>query len=373
MTASLHPVPRTTAILERQAAEGLHIGAQVFVSRGGEPVVDLALGRARSDAPMSVDSVMLWLSSGKPIAAVAVLQLAEQGALGLDDPVERRLPEFGANGKHAVTIRHLLTHTAGFRFLDVGDAATPWDEILRRICVAPLERDWTPGLRAGYHPYTSWYVLGEIVRRASGLSYSEYVRRFVFLPLEMDDCWVGMPAEVRDAYGPRLGELVNTERPGIGPHLWSTPDGVVACAPGGNAHGPMRRLARFYEALLGGGRRGAARILSEASVAQLVARERVGLFDETFKHALDWGLGIIPNNRRYGLATAPYGYGRHAGDAAFGHAGSQSSAAFADPEHGLAVAVVLNGTCGERRHQPRMRAVLEALYEDLGIVRADEG
>ena len=121
----------------------------------------------------------------------------------------------------------------------------------------------------------------------------------------------------------------------------------------------MRQLVRLYEMLLG---RRSARRCSDPRAgerAMMTARPRVGLFDETFRHELDWGLGIIPNNRRYGVDTVPYGYGRHASDAAFGHSGSQSSVAFADPEHELCVAVVLNGTCGERRHQARIRALLK--------------
>ena len=193
----------------------------------------------------------------------------------------------------------------------------------------------------------------------------------------MSDCWIGMPAEVRDGYGSRLGTMVNTEkfdadgRPLLTPHVWSTPQGIVACAPGGNGHGPMRQLVRFYEMMLGRGERDGVRILSPESVQQMTARQRTGLVDETFRHELDWGLGIIPNNRKYGIGTIPYGYGRHVSDDAFGHSGSQSLVAFADPQHGLAAAIVFNGTCGERKHQPRMRAVVEALYEDLGITRDD--
>lgn len=351
----------------------LHIGAQWYVSRHGATVCDAAVGESRPGEVLLSDTVMLWLSSSKPIAAAAIMQLYEAGRLELDDPVAKHLPAFGANGKETVTVRHLLTHTCGFRFLDLGGPATPWDEIIRRISIAPLERNWIPGQRAGYHPYTSWYVLGELVARLSGLSFAQYVRERIFLPLGMDDCWIGMPADVRDAYGKRLGVLVNTEqrndaeRPTLAPHAWSTPEGATACAPGGNGHGPMRQLARFYEMLLGGGEGDGVRILSAESVRAMTARQRVGLFDETFKHDLDWGLGIIPNNRQYGVDTVPYGYGRYASDDAFGHSGSQSSVAFADPKFGLVVAVVLNGTCGERQHQPRMRAVVEAIYEDLGL------
>lgn len=380
-----HPssrLTRTFDVIQSGIDAQFQIGAQCYASMHGQTVCDIAVGESRPGAAMQSDTLMLWLSSSKPIAAAAVMQLIESGQLQLDDSVAMHLPEFGANGKADVTIRHLLTHTGGFRFIDLGDAETPWDEIIRRICIAPLERNWTPGRRAGYHPYTSWYVLGELVARLSGRSFPDYVREQIFLPLGMNDCWIGMPPTARDAYGDRLGVMVNTERlvadgrPLLTPHAWSTPAGITACAPGGNGHGPMRELAKFYEMLLGGGERDGARVLSAESVRQMTARQRVGLFDETFKHNLDWGLGMIPNNARYGVDTVsdddtvPYGYGRFASDEAVGHSGSQSSAAFCDPRHGLAVAVVLNGTCGERKHQPRMRAVIEAVYEDLGLANA---
>ena len=374
--------PQTCRAVVDGMRAGWHIGAQLAVSRHGESVCDVAIGRARpdsmddSDARMRPDTLMLWLSSGKPATAIAVMQLMERGVLQLDDLVGLHISEFAANGKQAVTIKHLLMHVGGFRFIDLGDAATPWDEIIRRLCVSPLERNWVPGERAGYHPYTSWYVLGEIVSRLSGKSLSEYVREQIFLPLEMVDCWIGMPETVRDSYGSRLGIMANTEArgdvpPTLKPHPWSMPDGMIACAPGGNAHGPMRQLVKLYEMLSAGGMLNGVRTLTSESVALLTARSRVDMFDETFRHKLDWGLGIIPNNRRYGIDTVPYGYGRHASDSAYGHSGSQSSVAFADPEHGLCVALVLNGTCGEVRHQKRIKSLLNAIYEDLGIVRND--
>jgi CubicO group peptidase (beta-lactamase class C family) len=82
---------------------------------------------------------------------------------------------------------------------------------------------------------------------------------------------------------------------------------------------------------------------------------------------MDWGLGTIVNSNRYGVQTVPYGYGPLSSDRAFGHSGSQSSAAFADPDYGLVVAAMLNGMPGEPAHHRRMRAFLEALYRDLGL------
>jgi len=83
---------------------------------------------------------------------------------------------------------------------------------------------------------------------------------------------------------------------------------------------------------------------------------------------MDWGLGFILNSSLYGADTVPYSFGRHASPRTFGHGGAQSSVAFADPEHGLAVALLFNGMPGEARHHVRVREVLSALYEDLGLV-----
>ena len=84
---------------------------------------------------------------------------------------------------------------------------------------------------------------------------------------------------------------------------------------------------------------------------------------------MDWGLGIIIDSNRYGDDTVPYGYGRSSSPRTFGHGGSQSSIAFADPDCRLVVAAVFNGMPGEAKHDARMRAVLAALYEDLGLAQ----
>jgi CubicO group peptidase (beta-lactamase class C family) len=97
------------------------------------------------------------------------------------------------------------------------------------------------------------------------------------------------------------------------------------------------------------------------------SRQRVGVFDDTFRHPLDWGFGFHIDSNRYGKETTPYGYGRFCSDTTFGHSGSQSSCAFADPENDLVVAWVCNGMPGEIRHQRRARELNSAIYQDLGL------
>ena len=390
----------TGAVVEQGIATGLHIGAQVYVSINDEPVADLAFGRSRPGVAMTPDTLMLWLSGSKPIGAVAIAQLWERGKLGLDDPVARHIPEFGQNGKEAITIRHILTHTGGFRWVETGWPAASWEQVVARVCEARQERGWVAGKKAGYSPSTSWFIVGEIVRRLDGRDYDRYVREEIFLPLGMADSWIALPADRYRAYGDRIGIMHKTDQEG-GPvdAGMDTQQSAAAIRPAGGARGPARELGRFYEMLLHGGvplaasRSGARdrqaasgetgnsypqrplerstpqgrRILLPQTVEALVARHRTGIKDVTFNHLMDWGLGFMVNSAIYGPDTVPYGFGAHASPRAYGHGGSQSSASFADPEHGLAVVVICDGMPGESAHQTRIRAILAAIYEDLGL------
>jgi CubicO group peptidase (beta-lactamase class C family) len=312
---------------------------------------------------------MLWLSSTKPVTAVAVAQLWERGRLELDDPVARHVPEFAANGKERITLRHLLTHTGGIRMPETGWPQRSWEEIVARICAMKPEPRWTPGEKAGYHQTSSWFILGEVVQRLGGRPFPLYVRQEIFEPLGMTDSWIGMPRERYLAYqaGGRIGAMWNTEGAEARSHGWDTEERCVHPSPGGNGYGPMSELGRFYEMLLGRGTWKDRRILSPRTVEAFTSPSRVGMMDATFKHVLDWGLGFIVSSARYGAETVPYGYGHHASPRTFGHSGYRSSVAFGDPETGLAAALVFNGTPDNRRHELRVRRVLDAVYEDLGM------
>lgn len=367
-------LPRTVDAIEFGMAQRLHIGAQAFVWRDGKTVADSALGEAQPGVPMTSDTLMLWLSATKPITAVCVARLWERGRLALDDRVARHIPEFGVNGKEPITVRHLLTHTAGIRAAARNSERTGWDETIARICSSHIEPQWVPGQKAGYHVASSWFILGELVRRIDGRPFEQYVRDELFLPLGMNDSWIGLPLERYAEYGERMGIMQNTQNmrdttggANVVARSSDTPEAAALCKPGGNGRGPIRELARFYQMLLNGGSLDGAAIISAQTVEALTARQRVGMLDHTFKHVMDWGLGFIPNNNQYGIDTIRYGYGPAASWRTFGHSGHQSSVAFMDVKHNLVAAIVFNGTPGEAEHDQRIRTVLTALYDDLRI------
>ncbi|HSS49976.1 MAG TPA: serine hydrolase domain-containing protein [Thermoanaerobaculia bacterium] len=369
MAGTLEKIPRTRRAIEQGIRDRLHLGAQIYVSLGGEVQADGALGENRPGEPLTPDHLMLWLSSTKPVTAVALATLWERGRLDLDDPVAAHIPEFGVHGKEGITLRHLLTHTAGIRMLDVGWPDHSWEEILARICGMRPEPRWAPGEKAGYHTMSSWFVLGEVIQRLDGRPFDRFVREEVFEPLELHDSWVGMPQGRYIFYksAGRLGALWNTEGSEIKDHGWDSEARCVRPNPGGNGYGPVRELGRFYEMLLARGTSHGNRILSPQTVEAMTARHRTGMVDLTFKHLLDWGLGFIVNSVRYGAETVPYGYGHHASPRTFGHSGYRSSVGFADPERRLAVALAFNGTPSNERHEARVRSALDAIYEDLGL------
>jgi len=364
----LGALPRTAAELERGIGEGLQLGGQLYVSRQGVGVADVAFGEARPGEPMRREHRMLWLSASKPVTAVAVAQLWERGALALDDAVARHLPEFATGGKGGVTIRHLLTHTAGIRMLDTGWPEATWEATVARVCARPLEPRWTPGRKAGYHLASSWFVLGELVRRLDGRPIATFVRDEIFAPLGLARSGIGVERErfaaEREQIAPMYVDVGGT----LEPSDLTSEAKLIAPSPGGNGLGPLAELGRFYEALAGAGRGGRELPLRPQTVEALAARHRVGLFDHTFKTKLDWGLGVIVNSAHYGDPRAPYGYGPHAGPRAWGHSGARSSVAFVDPDAELVVALAVNGMSGEDAHCERFARLTAAIYEDLALV-----
>ncbi|MGH9380011.1 MAG: serine hydrolase domain-containing protein [Thermoanaerobaculia bacterium] len=361
------PLARTLEVVHEGIGQGLHLGGQLYVSHRGEPVADLAFGEVRPGEAMTTEHLMLWLSASKPVTAVALAGLWERGAFALDDPVAHHIPAFAAGGKEAVTVRHLLTHTGGIRMFETGWPEASWEEILTHICARKLEPSWRPGRTAGYHEASSWFVLGELIRRLSGRPFELQVREDVLQPLRMADSWIGMPARRYRAYGDRIAPTWDMEKPGRPSHGWESEPRCTHPSPGGNGRGPVRELGRFYEMLLGGGESGGNRMLTPQTVEALTCRHRVGLEDKTFRAKLDWGLGFILDSKHYGQESVPYGYGPHASPRTFGHSGYRSVVAFADPEHGLTAALAWNGTPSDGAHEQRVALTLTALYEDLGL------
>lgn len=362
-----HRFPKTLSVIQNGIERHLHTGCQLYISYAGSVVADCGIGDSSAGHPMTAETINLWLSAGKPLTAAAILKLWEQGSLRLDDRVTRFIPEFAAGGKERVTIRHVLTHTGGFRTVETGWPEVPWDQIIARIAAAPLEPDWVIGRTAGYHTTTSWFILGEILARVTGRSYVDAMQEELFKPLGLVDTSSALTAVEQVRHRDRLGSLYAREQGELQLLDWNSAIRCESPSPGANTRGPIRDLGQFYEMLLRDGEGLTGRILSPQTVAAMTARHRVGEFDLTLAHVVDFGLGVILDSNRYGADTVPYGYGKYCSPRTFGHGGAQSSQGWCDPEQRLVVAWFFNGRPGEAQHNKRTRQMNEAIFADLEL------
>jgi len=356
------------AVLQQGVDDGLHYGAQLSVVLGNRRA-DLCVGEAAPGVPMTPNHVLCWSSSVKPVMSIALAQLQEQGLLCFNDPVAKYLPEFAECGKQHITLTHCLTHTAGLwqSTLGIADNGPP-AQIVAHICRQPLPDKWEPGRRCGYDG-PAWYILGGVVKQADTAhrSFERFAQEEIFAPLDLSSCSVGMEDE-RFAALSAAGLLAPIYiAPGTKPRAWKVIPSEEETArvkypcPAGNGRGPARELASLYAALLPGkgvNEPAGPRLLKNDTVELITRTAREDMVDELQGTDTAWSLGF---------ALRSILSGRHASERAFGHGGSQSSFAFADPERGLAVACLCNGKPGTELHYRRVGAVSTAIYEDLGL------
>ncbi len=302
---------RLDRVLESYVEEGSLPGAVALVARGGETVYLKAVGERDREArdPMEVDDLFRIASQTKAIVSVAVMMLQEEGRLLLTHPVGRYLPEYGEttvanprpDGSYAVvparqpiTIRHLLTHTAGISY-GGGPAAEEWEAAgIQGWYFADREepiRETVRGMAAlpfDAHPGEAWVygyatdILGAVVEVASGLPLDEFLRTRIFEPLGMEDTHFYLPEEKRD----RLTVVYSAGRNG----LERAPDPGGMVGQGAYVKGPRTSFsggagllstasdyARFLQMMLNGGKLGDARILSPKSVELMTVDHLSGL------------------------------------------------------------------------------------------------
>jgi len=350
---------RALDLLEEQRREGLHHGAQLFVARRGKILVDVAIGEVTTGIPLRTDSVLLWFSSTKPLTAVAIAQLWEQGKLDLDDAVTKFIPEFG-NGKEKATLRQVLTHTSGFPMLDFPFLRYNWETVIEKICEEPAE--WEPGTAACYHQLSGWCILGEIIRRIDGRPIERYLTDEVFRPLGMTETTLNITPDREAELGKRLSVITETADPRTGIEAWNDPRALPRVLPGGSGRGPAHDLGRFYLALSNGGRLDDIRILKSETVDLFTAAHQRNVPDRSFGMELPtappWGLGFGKGSDQPFMTAM----GKMCTAAAYGHGGNRSSVGFVEPSRELIVAIVTNGLPDEDANLRRLSAVSDAIH-----------
>ncbi|RZU75687.1 CubicO group peptidase (beta-lactamase class C family) [Micromonospora kangleipakensis] len=328
--------------IDALVSSGREAGVQVAAYLDGESIVEEQAGLAdpATGRPLTADTPVHAVSTGKGLTATVVHVLAERGQLDYDLRIAEVWPEFARHGKDGITLRHALTHTAGVPALPAD--VTPADFAdWERMCalVAAARPRWAPGERVAYHAWTFGWLVGEVVRRATGRRISQVLAEEVAAPLGVTgELFLAVPAADLD----RLARLEDAGLAALMEYAGANLPNFDAVAPpavrpdattGGNpdvlradvpAVGTMtaRAVTRMYAALLG-----------PVDGVRLISPERLRRVSAAAARGTEWVFG---QELAFGLGYAVED------DGSFGTAGSGGSLAFAYPELGLTVAAVRN-------------------------------
>jgi CubicO group peptidase (beta-lactamase class C family) len=348
-----------TQALRKVAAHKRGGGAAAAVYHRGELVVDAWTGaRDAAGSPWLEDTMAMSFSTTKGVVATTVHRLVDRGLIDYDEPVATYWPEFAEGGKQFITVRHLLSHSAGLHPLrDVISGAyemLDWDLVCTQL--ARQTPRYEPGTRHGYHGITYGFLVGEVIRRVTGSPVHDVVDTEIVKPLGLDGMSIGAPPDRRDRVAQLLVDFGDADRaerfarraarlawmrPAIDTFVVPESDRLYASSevldspiPAVNGCFTARSLARMYAALAGGGVLDGERFLSVETLRRATEIQGSGI-DIVVGFPMRWRLG-------YHLAATTRGIIPNG----FGHFGYGGSGAWADPDNDLAVAFVCNRVAG---------------------------
>lgn len=338
--AKLAEIPRRLAPF---VDTNLIAGAVTLVARHGEVVAVDAIGYSDLSAGRKMKkNDLFWIASmTKPMTAVAVLMLQDEGKLSVDDPVERYLPEFKnqwmistrsasnialVKPPRPIRIRDLLTHTSG-----LGDVPPPRGdcslaELVMAYSQQPLK--FAPGSKWEYCN-SGINTLGRIVEVVSGQSFAAFLQERLFDPLDMDETtfWPSRSQVKRVAKPYQAGKSGQLEEGQIFFIKGPLTDRKRTAFPAGGLFSTASDVARFYQMMLNDGVGRGERLLSHAAVEELT-RTQTGDLKTGFTDGMSFGFG-------FAVVKEPRGVARMLSAGTFGHGGAYGTQSWADPHKNM--------------------------------------
>jgi CubicO group peptidase (beta-lactamase class C family) len=368
-------IQRALEIATERGEQGVQVAAYV----DGELVVDAWIGDARPGGPpVDGDTLFPVFSVTKAVTSTALHVQAERGYVDYEQPVATYWPEFAANGKESLTVRHVLSHQSGIP--QMPDGVTPerladWDWMTQRV--AEFTPMFEPGTSSAYQSLVYGWIIGEVVRRTDpqGRDFGRFVQEEICEPLQIRDLYVGLP---ESEFG-RVAELSSIMPPGRVENeteisIAAKPDAVAleprihnldvvkrACYPGAGGIMTARAGARVFAMLANGGVLDGVRMLSEERVRSFTTPRPNG---ELLDQVLLGGNRVAPRigNSGYWLAGSVFG----AGPGVIHHGGAGTSQGFADMDRRLGAVIFHNrmfeGFAPDSEAHP-FRAIADAVLE----------
>ena len=345
--ARLADIPKR---MEQFVASNIISGAVTLVARRGEIAALDAVGESdlATHRKMQTDDLFWIASMTKPMTAVAVLMLQDEGKLSVDDPVEKYLPEFKGQwmitqrsasnmtlvrAPRAILVRDLLTHTSGLGDLPAPRTNSSLTELVMAYSQQPLK--FPPGSKWEYCN-SGINTLGRIVEAVSGKSFAGFLQERLFDPLDMDDTtfWLtrNQAKRLAKSYQPGSngGPLEETSIFFIKGEL---NDRSRTAYPAGGLFSTANDVAKFYQMMLSDGAWRGKRILSHEAVAQMT-RTQTGDLKTGFVDGMSWGFG-------FAVEKEPKGITRMLSPGTFGHGGAYGTQSWADPQKDLIVVLMI--------------------------------
>ena len=355
-------LPELFAELESQLELGLHHTASIAIYADGEEVVKFLSSIEGSGLTPEPQPLFRAFSSGKAMAAAVVWRLLDSGVLEVDAPVARYWPEFAQRGKTGVTVRHVLTHTAGLPH-DFGRGDVDWGDWGRMVDIlATMSLEYVPGEVIHYHSITFGILVAEIASRATGMRFAELFDREVATPLRLKDTRFSVEYEDAEARG-RVKELhvsAGYHDPDMPWKMdWLLDNQIVS--PGATCITTADDLARLYATVCEGGvTPEGARWLSEGAAAEVFA-VHASAYDVESMTKLRVGQGVWLFDEQPNRFASPVG------SRAFGHGGMGTSIGWGDPDHSVGVAIITDTMQDEELNGRRLNRISAAVRRDLGL------
>jgi CubicO group peptidase (beta-lactamase class C family) len=361
-------VERVWQTAERLYALGMYPALALSIRHRGRLVLNRSIGFRDLQRSSAVDlqTPFCLFSGSKAVTAMLIHLLCEQGYCQLDEPVARWIPEFAAGGKGHVTVRDLLSHRGGIPAIGMkvgADMLRDEAAIIAHLCALPGLEDRRPH----YHAVTAGFILGELVRRTTGMTLRDYLRTYVQTPMGMHSFNYGVPAHQRGQVaqnamsGLRLPQAMHDDMRGI--LGMSLPDVTAlsneaafqdAIIPGANLYATAEECSRFFQCLLDGGRFGDRRIFASDTVRRATTEVTPLQRDQVLKLPMRFSAGMM-------LGHGPVSFFGPNAHEAYGHWGLTNNLCWADPQRHLAVGLLTSGNPVLGTHLPRLFALVGSI------------
>ena len=349
---------RLASLFDENFSRYGELGAAVSVWQNGKSVLELQGGfrDAQRETPWTADTIVSFWSATKGLGSACLLHVLQERAIALTRRVAEFWPEFAHAGKSEITLAQLLSHQAGLCALEAAVDVLDYPAVIAALeKQAPL---WPPGTAHGYHARTFGFLLDELVRRLAGVRLSQYWRTTFADRLDLD-IWIGLPdseqGRVSTIYAARAGGVASPAEfyrdlatPGtIARKAFTSPRGLHSVSAMNSKEnralpfvsfggiGSATSLAKFYAMLANRGELDRYRFFTAETIATMTTTLASGR-DRVFQIPTAFSAGFMkdpPDATRRLFGPSPL---------AFGHPGAGGSHAFADPEHGISFAYVMN-------------------------------